>query len=182
MMSYLKRLTLGTAALALAATSVVAVAPARAEGQLSLLVWEGYADPSFVKDFEAESGCSVQAAYVGSNDDFAAKLAAGGGVYDLLSVSSDAAEVLVKAGFVEPIDTSKVPEFGNIYESFRMVPSINVDGQVWAVPFTWGANPFIYRTDKIAKEPDSISALWDPAYKGKVALQHCSNAGDQGSV
>jgi putative spermidine/putrescine transport system substrate-binding protein/spermidine/putrescine transport system substrate-binding protein len=32
-----------------------------AEGQLSLLVWEGYADQSFVKDFEKESGCKVQA-------------------------------------------------------------------------------------------------------------------------
>jgi putative spermidine/putrescine transport system substrate-binding protein/spermidine/putrescine transport system substrate-binding protein len=141
-----------------------------ASGELGLLVWEGYADPSFVKDFEASSGCTVQATYVGSNDDFAPKLAAGGSVYDLMSVSSDAAGVLVAAGFVEPVDVSKIPEFGNIYEAFRTLPAINADGQVWGVPFTWGANPFIYRTDKIPTPPDTIAALWDPQYKGKVGM------------
>jgi spermidine/putrescine-binding protein len=159
------------AALSLAAASSALSGVAHAEGgQLSLLVWEGYADPSFVKDFEAESSCKVQATYVGSNDDFAPKLAAGGGVYDLMSVSSDAAGVLVAAGFVEPIDTAKVPEFNNIYEAFRTHPAINSDGQAYAVPFTWGANPFIYRTDKIATAPDSIAALWDPQYKGKIGM------------
>ena len=119
----------GTLAIILALGTLMAPLEVRAEdGQLSLLVWEGYADPSFVKDFEAESGCKVQATYVGSNDDFAPKLAAGGGVYDLLSVSSDAAEVLVRAGFVEPIDISKVAEWKNIYDTFRNVKSINVDG------------------------------------------------------
>jgi putative spermidine/putrescine transport system substrate-binding protein/spermidine/putrescine transport system substrate-binding protein len=112
----------GTLAIILAVGTLMAPLEVKAEdGQLSLLVWEGYADPSFVKDFEAESGCKVQATYVGSNDDFAPKLAAGGGVYDLLSVSSDAAEVLVRAGFVEPIDTSKVAEWKNIYDTFRNV-------------------------------------------------------------
>jgi putative spermidine/putrescine transport system substrate-binding protein/spermidine/putrescine transport system substrate-binding protein len=141
-----------------------------AEGQLSLLVWEGYADQSFVKDFEKESGCKVQATYVGSNDDFAPKLAAGGGVYDLLSVSADAAEVLARAGFVEPIDTSKIAEWGNIYESFRTQKALNVDGQVYGVPFTWGANPFLYRTDKVSPEPTSIADLWSPKYKGKIGM------------
>ena len=143
---------------------------AAAGGQLSLLVWEGYADPSFVKPFEEESGCSVQATYVGSNDDFAPKLAAGGGVYDLLSVSSDAVGVLVAAGFVEPIDTTKIAEWNNIYPTFTSIPTLHADGQTFAVPFTWGANPFIYRTDKIATAPDSIAALWDPQYKGKIGM------------
>jgi spermidine/putrescine-binding protein len=143
---------------------------AAAEGELSLLVWEGYADPSFVKDFEAESSCKVQATYVGSNDDFAPKLAAGGGVYDLLSVSSDAAGVLVQAGFVEPIDLSKIPEYNNIYEAFRSVSALKSGDQVFGVPFTWGANPFMYRTDKIPVEPTSIAALWDPQFKGKIGM------------
>jgi putative spermidine/putrescine transport system substrate-binding protein/spermidine/putrescine transport system substrate-binding protein len=158
-----------TLSLAMSWTAMSGIAQAEG-GQLSLLVWEGYADPSFVKEFEASSGCTVQATYVGSNDDFAPKLAAGGSVYDLMSVSSDAAGVLVAAGFVEPIDTSKIPEFDNIYEAFRTHPAINADGQVWAVPFTWGANPFIYRTDKIPTAPESIAALWDPQYKGKIGM------------
>lgn len=166
------RISARSALLSLAALGALGLTAghAAAEGQLSLLVWEGYADPSFVKDFETESSCKVQATYVGSNDDFAPKLAAGGGVYDLMSVSSDAAGVLVQAGFVEPIDLAKVPEYNNIYQPFRDVAALKMDGQVYGVPFTWGANPFLYRTDKIAVEPTTIAALWDPQYKGKVAM------------
>lgn len=149
---------------------VAAVGPARAKGQINLLVWEGYADASFVSKYEAETGCKLSATYVGSNDDFAPKLAAGGGVYDLLSVSSDAANVIAVAGFVEPIDLSKVERWNEIYEVFKTTSGINYDGKVWGVPLTWGANPFMYRTDKIGEEPTSIAALWDPKYAGKVGM------------
>src|SRR5262245_58474315 len=166
-----RRITLAGSGLALAAGLWgFDAGPVRADGEINVLVWEGYADQSFVKDFEAESGCKLSATYVGSNDDFAPKLAAGGGVYDLLSVSSDAANVLAVAGFVEPIDLSKVERWNEIYEVFRTTPGINYDGKVWGVPLTWGANPFMYRTDKITEEPTSIAALWDPKYTGKVGM------------
>ncbi|MGE0121270.1 MAG: ABC transporter substrate-binding protein [Dongiaceae bacterium] len=141
-----------------------------AAGELSFLGWEGYADQSFVADFETESDCKVTATYVGSNDDFAPKLAAGGGVYDLVSVSADAAGVLVAAGLVEPIDVSRVERFDEIYPLFRTAKAINVDGKVWGVPLTWGSIPLMYRTDKISEAPDSYAALWDEKYKGRIAL------------
>jgi putative spermidine/putrescine transport system substrate-binding protein/spermidine/putrescine transport system substrate-binding protein len=53
---------------------------------------------------------------------------------------------------------------------FRTTPGINYDGKVWGVPLTWGANPFMYRTDKITEEPTSIAAVWDPKYKGKIGM------------
>jgi len=36
---------------------------------LNLLVWEGYADPSFVKAFEDENQCKISASYMGSSDE-----------------------------------------------------------------------------------------------------------------
>ncbi len=144
--------------------------PAEAAGEVALLTWEGYADESFVKDFEAASGCKLTATYVGSNDDFAPKLAAGGGVYDLISPSIDTTSVMVKAGFVEPIDPSMVLRLDEIFPQFRDASGINIDGKLWGVPYTWGSIPFMYRTDKITEEPDSLAALWDPKYKGKISL------------
>ena len=74
--------------MALRSFSVVAVLllarPAVAGGDLNILSWEGYADASFVKPFEKASGCRVSATYVGSNDEFVAKIIAGGGAYDLI--------------------------------------------------------------------------------------------------
>jgi putative spermidine/putrescine transport system substrate-binding protein/spermidine/putrescine transport system substrate-binding protein len=154
-----------------AGASIGALATAaRAEGQLNLLTWEGYADPSFVAPFEAASGCKVTATYVGSNDDFVPKLAAGGGVYDLITPSIDTAPVTVAAGFIDPIDTSKIQGLEGVYELFRTSPGLNTDGQLWGVPWTWGSIPFMYRTDMITEEPTSIAALWDPKYAGKVSL------------
>ena len=39
---------------------------------LNLLVWEGYADPSFVHAFEEKYHCKVSAAYMGSSDELVA--------------------------------------------------------------------------------------------------------------
>ncbi|HEX3119706.1 MAG TPA: hypothetical protein VHP80_11475, partial [Candidatus Acidoferrum sp.] len=44
---------------------------------LSLLVWEGYADPSFLKAFEDAHHCKVVASYMGSSDELVAKLRGG---------------------------------------------------------------------------------------------------------
>lgn len=139
-------------------------------GELSFLGWEGYADESYLKEFEAATGCKVTATYVGSNDDFAPKLASGGGVYDIVSVSADTTGVLVAAGLVEPLDMSKIEHWNEIYELFRNAKGINQGGQVYGVPLTWGSIPLMYRTDKITEEPDSYAVLWDERYKGKISL------------
>ena len=155
--------------LGLVAALSIMVSSAKA-GELNLLTWEGYADDSFVKPFEEATGCKVSATYVGSNDDFAPKLAAGGGVYDMISPSIDTTKVMIEAGFVESIDTSKVSGFGDIYEKFRSAEGINVGNDVFGVPFTWGSIPFMYRVDKFATPPTSLKQLWDPELRGKISL------------
>ncbi len=82
-----------------------------AAGEVNLLTWEGYADESVVKPFEEATGCKVTATYVGSNDDFAPKLLAGSGVYDLVTPSIDATKVLIEAGLIDPLDLSRLPRY-----------------------------------------------------------------------
>ncbi len=139
-------------------------------GEVSLLTWEGYADDSFIKPFEKASGCKVLATYVGSNDDFAAKLAAGGGIYDIITPSIDTTKIMIRAGFVEPIDITKINGWEGIYPKFAETGGINEDGKVWGVPYAWGSIPFMYRTDKVSTPPTSLKDLWDPQYKGKISL------------
>ena len=153
-----------------AAVALVSASPALADGELNLLTWEGYADDSFIKPFEEATGCKVSATYVGSNDDFAPKLAAGGGVFDLISPSIDSTAPLIAAGFVDPIDTSRLNRWGEVYEKFRTSEGINADGEVYGVPYAWGAIAFMYRPDKFETPPASLGALWDPALEGRVSL------------
>ena len=159
----------GTAA-AIALAAGLTAASAFAAGEVNILTWEGYADDSFIKPFEEASGCKVSATYVGSNDDFAPKLAAGGGVYDLVTPSIDATKALIEAGFIDPLDLSRVPRYGEIYEKFRTAEGINHDGKVYGVPFSWGSIPFMYRVDKFDTAPTSLKQLWDPALNGKISL------------
>ncbi|MGA7382287.1 MAG: hypothetical protein WBX03_15665, partial [Terriglobales bacterium] len=79
---------------------------------LNLLVWEGYADPSFVRGFEEQYHCKVSASYMGSSDELVAKLRGGSaGNYDVISPSSDVATSIASAGLAAPLDLSKLPTY-----------------------------------------------------------------------
>lgn len=163
------RLSIAVAAAALAVTGFAVTA--QAEGEISVLTWEGYADPSFVGPFTEATGCEVTPTYVGSNDEFPAKLFGGGGIYDLVTPSVDTTTILMKAGLVEEIDTSRLEHWDNLYEKFRNHAGVNYEGRVYGVPFTWGSIPFMYRVDMFDAAPTSIAEFWtDEALAGKISL------------
>jgi len=138
---------------------------------LSLLVWEGYADPSFVHAFEEAHHCKVVASYMGSSDELVAKLRGGSAAnYDVISPSSDVATSIVRAGLAAPLDLSKIPAYAQLSPKLRDSPLVKANGQTYGVPFVWGPNPLLYDTTAFATAPDSWSALWDPKYKGKISL------------
>jgi spermidine/putrescine transport system substrate-binding protein len=137
---------------------------------LSLLVWEGYADPSFLKAFEDAHHCKVVASYMGSSDELVAKLRGGSaGNYDVISPSSDVASSIVKAGLAAPLDLSKIPAYPQLSARLRESPLVKANGQTYGVPFVWGPNPLLYDTTAFPKAPDSWSDLWNPKLKTKVS-------------
>ena len=141
------------------------------EATLSLLVWEGYADPSFVRDFEEANHCKVTASYMGSSDDLVAKLRGGSASnYDVISPSSDVASSIVHAGLAEPLDLSKIPTYSQLSPKLRDLPLVKAAGQTFGVPFMWGPNPLLYDTTAFMQAPDSWSIFWDPKYKGKISV------------
>lgn len=156
--------------LSITAASLVSQALAASAAELNILTWEGYTAEKFISKFETASGCKVTASYVGSNDDFAAKLAAGGGVYDIITPSLDTVPMMRLAGFVQPIDTAKVESHDGIYPEFSKSGDVVADDATWAVPLVWGSVSLIYRPDKFAGTPDSIGVLFDPANKGKISM------------
>ncbi|MFZ3216924.1 MAG: ABC transporter substrate-binding protein [Candidatus Acidiferrales bacterium] len=137
---------------------------------LSLLVWEGYADPSYVHDFEQAHHCRISASYMGSSDELVAKLRGGSASnYDVISPSSDVATMIASSGLAAPLDLSKLPAYPQLSERLRDMPLVRVNGNVYGVPFTWGPNPLLYDTTYFAKPPDSWADLWDPKLKGKIS-------------
>jgi spermidine/putrescine-binding protein len=138
---------------------------------LNLLVWEGYADPSFVKAFEDQNHCKVSASYMGSSDELMAKLRGGSaGNYDVISPSSDVATSIAAAGLAAPLDLSKIPIYSQLSPQLTSLPLVRMNGHVYGVPFMWGPDPIIYDTTVFSQPPDSWNVFWDPQYKGKVAV------------
>jgi len=138
---------------------------------LNLLVWEGYADPSFVKAFEEQNHCKVTASYMGSSDELVAKLRGGSaGNYDVVSPSSDVAASIAAAGLAAPLDLSKLPSYEQLSMQLRYWPLVRIKGEVFGVPFMWGPDPMIYDTTVFPQPPDSWNILWDPKYRGKVSV------------
>src|SRR5881394_2335823 len=156
-----RAILLGILALALAGSAC-----RKKEEALSLLVWEGYSDASFVHAFEQRHHCKVQASYMGSSDELVAKLRGGSASnYDVISPSSDVAASIARAGLAAPLNLSKIPSYSQLSNKLRDLPLVKPGGQVYGVPFMWGPNPLLYDTTVFSKPPDSWAVFWDPQYK-----------------
>lgn len=137
--------------------------------ELSVLTWEGYADDLWVKPFEEASGVSVARTYVGSNDEYMAKLAAGGGGYDVVVIVSSLAKRAIDAGFAEPVDLSMIPHFEEIFEPFKSVGFNRKGDVVYGVPTFWGTSPVTVNAEVIPERSD-FGVLFDEEYKGRIAM------------
>jgi spermidine/putrescine-binding protein len=157
--------------LGLLAFALAGSACRKKENSLNLLVWEGYAEASFIHEFEVSHHCKVTASYMGSSDELVAKLRGGSASnYDVVSPSSDVATTIVKAGLVAPLDLPKVPSYSQLSPKLRDLPLVKANGQVYGVPFMWGPNPLLYDTTVLSQPPASWAVFWDPKYKGKVSV------------
>jgi len=144
---------------------------ARKTPTLNLLVWEGYADPSFVKAFEDQNHCKVSASYMGSSDELVAKLRGGSaGNYDVISPSSDVATMIATTGLAAPLDLTRLPSYSQLSPQLTSLPLVRAKGEVFGVPFMWGPDPMIYNATAFPRPPDSWNVMWDPKLKGKVSV------------
>jgi spermidine/putrescine-binding protein len=151
--------------------AILANSCGRKTPQLNLLVWEGYADPSFVRGFEQQCHCKISASYMGNSDELVSKLRGGSaGTYDVISPSSDVATSIARAGLAVPLELSKIPTYGELSPQLTSSTLVRVNGQVYGVPFMWGPNPLIYDTSVFPQPPQSWNVLWDPKYRGKISV------------
>jgi putative spermidine/putrescine transport system substrate-binding protein len=169
-----RHVTLAVVALALAipaaGTSSRAASGAN-EGSLSMIAWEGYLDAKWVKPFEKQSGCKVQPKYAGSSDEMVTLMrSGGGGQYDMVSASGDASLRLIYGGDAAAVDTSRVPGWKQFFKGFQSPASNTVKGKHYGITLQWGPNTLLYNTAKVKPAPTSVSALYDPKFKGRITV------------
>ena len=153
-----------------AANSPVPSSVGKTEGRLNLIAWEGYAQPEWVKPFQAATGCKVSVKYAGSSSEMVSLMANGGGQYDLVSASGDADLRLIYAGDVKPINISLIPSWKN-FQTFLQSPSFNtIGGKHYGVSFEFGPNVLLYSTKTFKTAPSSWSVLYNKSYAGQITV------------
>ena len=117
----------------------------KGEGSLNLIAWQGYTEPQWVKPFEQQTGCKVNAKYAGTSSDMVSLMAnGGGGQYDLVSASGDADLRLIYGGDVRPVNIDLIPAWKD-FHPFLQSPSFNtIDGKHYGVSLQFGPNVLLY--------------------------------------
>jgi putative spermidine/putrescine transport system substrate-binding protein len=143
----------------------------KGEGQLNLIAWEGYLNPLWVKPFEQQTGCQVNAKYAGSSDEMVALMKnGGGGVYDMVSSSGDADLRILYAGDAHPVNIGLIPSWKDFFPAFKSPAFNTIDGVHYGVSLQWGPNVLMYNTKDFKTAPPSWSVIYSPQYKGQVTI------------
>jgi spermidine/putrescine-binding protein len=135
---------------------------------LNLYAWSDYIPQQLLDDFSAKYGIKVNYDTYSSNEEMLAKLQAGASGYDLVIPSDYTVAIMVKQDMLEPLDMSKITNFGNV--DTRYTNQYYDPGNKYSIPYQWGTTALVYNKTKVPSEPKSWADLWDPQYKGRLVV------------
>jgi basic membrane protein A len=147
-------------------------AVAAPEKPLVILEWSGYEVhdyPQFFPGFSDKYAYvldeAVQYSIFADDAESLAKMSAGFSA-DLAHPCVNWVGLYVERGLIQPIDTSRLSNWESVHPDFRAMAEI--DGEVYFVPWDWGYESILVRTDLVDEVPTSWNALWDSKYAGQV--------------
>ena len=88
--------------------------------------------------------------------------------FDMFTLQHPFIKKLAQDRMILPIDESKIPNIGNLYDHVRR-PDWGVhEGRLYALNYLWGYDSVVYNAKHIPKV-DSWGVLFEDTYKGRVA-------------
>lgn len=138
---------------------------------LRIYTWPAYIDQGVVESFERSHDCQVLIDNFSSNEEMFSQLKEGGANYDIVMPSSYYVSMLVKAGLLQPLDITQLP---NIQKNFDH----SFDNQVhdhtfaYSVPYAVTYTGFFYVKSRIPKSQDvaTWSILGSDRFKGRISF------------
>jgi spermidine/putrescine-binding protein len=142
----------------------------------------GVGDPSGDwSRYTAESGWDVNLVALGNAPSAVLNvLLAGGGTatYDIMNIVGGMQKPLVENDLIEALDTSRMPNWAkNSYIKDYLAPGtpgfdfIGYQEKIYGVPSVLQGDSFAYLPEATGGDLDSYGALFDPKFKGYVALE-----------
>jgi spermidine/putrescine transport system substrate-binding protein len=144
---------------------------AHAATTMTWMGWQGYETPIKAGTFLKDNDIDFQPTFIASNEEIITKLQAGGiGKTDLITMYFGYLPLMAEGGLLEPLDPSKIDQFGDLIPQFTGQDVIRKDGNLLGVPWNWGSLPLMYDPDQVKTAPESWMDLMKPEFKGKVAM------------
>lgn len=142
--------------------------------RLRVLTWPGYADPDVVQVFEQRTNSKVEVTVVDSDAVLWQKVAQNANIdeaFDVIAVNTAELQRYIRAELVLPIATASLPNLAvqlPRFRDLRTIPGLVHGDKVYGIPYAYAEMGLIYDRRQVAEAPDSIAALWDERYRGKV--------------
>ncbi|TFG60276.1 MAG: extracellular solute-binding protein [Spirochaetales bacterium] len=153
--------------------------PAGKKDTLSIICFQGYAEDAWVKPFEEKYNCTVKITYAGTVEEHFTKVMAATSEYNIVSIDSGRVKMYYDAGLIQPIDTSKLANYGKIGKFFADHPYGQfIPGQKMHIPIVWGTQTITVNMDKVGDKiakyvkgrTISLDVLTAPEFKGQTAF------------
>lgn len=161
---------------ALAVMALGACGPSSdSEKTLNLYIWSDYLAPDTLEDFTKKTGITVNMDVFDSSELLEAKMLAGGSGYDVVVPNGPVLARFIKAGIVQPLDKSKLPNIANQDDSIAARAAASDPGNTHGLVYMWGTSGIGYNVAKVKEAlgedapVDSWKLLLDPAYAEKLA-------------
>ena len=137
---------------------------------LNLFTYPTYANEALMAAGRTR-GFEVKPTIYAGADEMIAKLRGGGTrLFDMVVPLHTYIKVAADADLIEPLDPAKLPNLAQLVPQFKSIPDWSPAGRFYGAPFVWGANALAYNV-KETGTIDSMSILFDPKYKGRVAMR-----------
>ena len=149
------------------ATTATPVAPAAEEKVLNIYNWSDYIGEDTIANFEKETGIKVTYDVFDSNEILEAKLVSGNTGYDLVVPSLQYLSRQVQAGVFQPLDKSKLTNYGNLDPEIMARIATLDPGNAHALNWLWGTTGIGYNVAKVkaALGPNAPVDSWDLIFK-----------------
>ena len=160
------------AAAAFGVGTVVMPLRGRADEVLTCMEWSGYDQAQFFKSYVTKYGKPPNFS-IFADETKALQKVRGGFNADIMHPCTYSVGPFVEAKIYKPIDTSKLSNWPDLFDTLKGVKGVVLDGQVVMAPADWGNSGIAYRPDLVDKDyqnNESWSIFADDKYAGRLAM------------
>ncbi len=170
---YNRRRFLGTAAATgafMASPAYIRRANAQGSGEVNIWTYNDFVPEAFKDQFEAETGIKVNVRLVDDQGKQFNLLAAEqpNPTVDIMTVAGHRFLQFIQSDLLEPLDTDRLSNWGNINPTFSESDWATINGNKWGAPILSGMEVLSYNTDYVTEEE---ALTWDTLFSEKYSGQ-----------